>query len=495
MSVDLVLVNPGERNMTYQHLGTDQAAIEPPVWAGMLSTWVERQGYTTAIIDQNALGLTAHQVANQVVDLDPTLTAVVVYGQQPSASTQLMPAAGRVCAQLDPKETVLIGGHVAALPIHTLETENVDYACADEGFDVLLGLLREMSRKEYVRRHDSIPGLVWWEDRDKPVINPSNGLIRHLDHALPQVNWGRLDMSLYRAHNWHAFGYESRQPYASIYTTLGCPYSCSFCCIHAPFKAGGNDNAHSYRMWGAERVLGQIDDLVLNYGVTHIKFADEMFVLNRRHVTAICEGLIDRDYSVNIWAYARVDSVSLDMLPMLKEAGINWLAFGLEAGDADVRASVNKGFDVTSAFDTIEAVRNAGIHVIGNYIFGLPEDTQETMEATFAMACELNANFSNFYCAMAYPGSPLYDQAMREGWELPTSWGDYSQHAYTTQPLPTKHLTAEQVVTFRDWAYKTYHTSARYLRMVKDTFGAQTAQEVAEASQTPLPRGHHAHVT
>src|SRR5437870_12820613 len=68
------------------------------------------------------------------------------------------------------------------------------------------------------------------------------------------------------------------------------------------------------------------------------------------------------------------------------------------------------------SFNTIEKVRAAGINVIGNYIFGLPEDDAATMQATLDLALELNYEFGNFYSTMAYPGPPLYGLALRTGW-------------------------------------------------------------------------------
>ena len=67
-------------------------------------------------------------------------------------------------------------------------------------------------------------------------------------------------------------------------------------------------------------------------------------------------------------------------------------------------------------------MRDTNINVIGNYIFGLPEDDFDSMDATLKLALELNAEFANFYCAMAYPGSPLYRMALDRKWKLPETW-------------------------------------------------------------------------
>jgi anaerobic magnesium-protoporphyrin IX monomethyl ester cyclase len=69
----------------------------------------------------------------------------------------------------------------------------------------------------------------------------------------------------------------------------------------------------------------------------------------------------------------------------------------------------------------VGAIQAAGIYVIGNFIFGLPDDDLPSMQATMDLATELNCEFANFYSSMAYPGAPLYQMAVEKGWELPAA--------------------------------------------------------------------------
>jgi radical SAM superfamily enzyme YgiQ (UPF0313 family) len=183
-----------------------------------------------------------------------------------------------------------------------------------------------------------------------------------------------------------------------------------------------------------------------------------------------------------------VDTVKDEMLDKLKRAGVNWLAFGIEAASEKVRDDVDKGFDQEDIFRTIAKVRDAGINVIGNYIFGLPEDDLESMQATLDLALDLNCEFANFYSAMAYPGSQLYALAVKEGWPLPENWSGYSQHAFDSLPLPTKHLSGPDVLRFRDEAFQVYFTNPDYLAMVTRKFGAETARDIKEMAAHRLKR-------
>ena len=495
-TLDLLLIHPGSRKQIYQSLSDTLAAVEPPVWAGLMATFIRNQGYAVDILDAEAEELGPEATARRVVEMKPKLAAVVVYGHQPSASTQNMTASGAICTalkQLDgSQKIILVGGHVAALPQRTLREEDADFTCSGEGPYTLLDLVGALQSDHPDYR--VVRGLCFRED-GAIVENPPAPLVKEPDREMPEMAWDLLPMDKYRAHNWHCFGDLERQPYASFYTTFGCPFRCSFCCIQAPFKtgekaAGWNDSVNSYRFWSPATIVAQFGKLVERYGVRNIKIADEMFVLNARHVLGICDAIIERGYDLNIWAYARVDTVKDGMLDKLKRAGVNWLAFGIEAASERVRDGVDKGFGQEEIFRTLEKVRAAGINVIGNYIFGLPEDDLPTMQATLDLALELNCEFANFYSAMAYPGSQLYNLAIKEGWPLPEKWSGYSQHAIDTLPLPTKNLSGAEVLRFRDHAFDVYFNSPRYLDMIARKFGPETTGHVRDMTLHKLERGH-----
>jgi radical SAM superfamily enzyme YgiQ (UPF0313 family) len=492
--LDLVLINPGSRTQVYQSLGSKLTAIENPVWAGLMATFCRRKGLSVKIIDAEADELVPQEVAERVQDLDPVLAAVVVYGHQPSASTQMMMASGLVCTsikQMSPGQPVLlVGGHVAALPQRTLEDEDADFVAGGEGLHTLVCLVEAL--KSSCPDWAKVPGL-WYRADGRAYHTPDRPLVGDLDVAMPGVAWDLLPMSKYRAHNWHCLQGGDRQPYAALYTTLGCPYHCSFCCIQAPFKSGERaggvkETTNSYRYWSPDAVIEQIDVLVNRHGVRNLKIADEMFVLNRKHVLGICDQIIERGYDLNIWAYTRVDTIKEGMLEKLKAAGFNWLAVGIEAGSDRVRADVDKGFSQKEVYRVLESVRAAGINVIGNYIFGLPEDDHATMRATLDLALELNCEFANFYSAMAYPGSPLYARAIEQGVALPQQWTGYSQHSRDCLPLPTYHLTAREVLQFRDQAFSEYYTNPRYLEMIGRRFSHATVEHIWQMTAYKLER-------
>lgn len=486
-TVDILFINPGDRKQIYQDLGDEFCAIEPPVFAGLFATYVRKKGASVAIYDTPAMLVPAAEAARVATeDFSPLLVVIPVYGFQPSASTQNMGSAGKIARLIKearPELPILFTGtHPAALPKRTMQDEAVDFVCDGEGPVTIWKVLEAL--KAGGNGYADIPSL-WWRDADGAIRQPSSreALVTDLDGEMPGIAWDLLPMERYRAHNWHCFAHiDRRQPYASMHTSLGCPFHCSFCCINAPF------GKPSYRMWSPAAVVAEIDLLVEKYGVRNIKFVDEMFVLNKRHVAGICDLLAKRDYRVNIWAYGRVDTMHDELLDKLKAGGVDWICLGIESASGYVRDGAEKAFSNADIVDTVRRIQSAGIHIIGNYVFGLPDDTMARMQETLALAQELNCEFANFYSAMAYPGSKLYDMAIDKGVPLPKEWHHFSQHGYETLPLANDHLSAADILGFRDKAWMDYFTEPKYLSMIRDTFGQNVVDHIGRMTSIPLKR-------
>ena len=484
--VDVLFINPGDRKQIYQDLGDEFPAIEPPVFAGLFATYVRGKGCSAAIYDAPAMGASAAETARVATeDYAPKLIVIVCYGLQPSASTQNMTAAGDIARLIREAGTdakvMMTGTHPSALPELTMQQEAVDFVCDLEGPVTILKTLQAIDAK--ANDFSGIPSL--WTRDGSDIVPPSSAeaLLTDLDNEMPGIAWDLLPMDKYRAHNWHSFDHiHDRSPYAAIHTSLGCPYKCHFCCINSPFGKS------SYRMWSPESVIKEIDHLVETYGIKNLKFVDEMFVLNKSHVLGICDLLIERDYEVNIWAYARVDSVQDEFLDKLKAAGVNWLCLGIESASDHVRDGADKIYGNNEIKDVVRRIQAAGIYIIGNYIFGLPDDSIERMQQTFDLALELNCEFANFYSAMAYPGSPLYGDAIRDGIALPDTWKDFSQHGYNAKPLANQHCSAAEILAFRDQAFDTYFAHQPYLDLLKEKFGKDVVDHIKRMAAIPLKR-------
>jgi anaerobic magnesium-protoporphyrin IX monomethyl ester cyclase len=483
--LDLLLVNPGARAQVYGQLGSSLAGIEPPLWCALLAAFVREHGHTVKIFDAEAENWSPQGTADKIAAENPRLTAVIVLGSNPSASsTPKMTAVGELLRSLHEKaprlRTVLGGLHPSALPVLTLQEEPVDYVAQGEGFFTILELL-EALKAGNEPEEGQIPGL-WYRQNRKVIPGPRAALVD--PDTLPLAAWDLLPMDRYRAHNWHCFAHiDQRQPYAFIFTSLGCPYNCNYCNIHALY----NDKP-GIRFRSPEKVVEEIDLLNRKYGIRNIKFMDELFAIKEDRVNRLCDLIIRGGYDLNIWAYARVDTVNEAMLKKMKQAGINWLCYGFESASRRVRDGVAKKTEQDMTQRAIEMTREAGIYILANFIFGLPDDDLETMQETLDMAREYNFEYVNFYMAMAYPGSQLYLDAMKNGVRLPESWHGYGQFSTEALPLPTRYLSPAEVLRFRDNAFREYFTNPGYLTMTKKKFGQEVVDHISDMLNNEIRR-------
>lgn len=474
--VDVILIRPGSAREVYQCLADEITAIEPPLWTRMIAGWLMDHGVNVMIIDQEAEGISDKEVADIVKDYSPEVTALVLEGHQPSASTQQMTNVNSLLMEIHGRcntKSILVGNHVSALPEQTFLEEICDFVCDGEGPITIFGLLSDEPL-------ENVEGLVWFDDDENLRRNKCAPLI-HIDDLHGDV-WGLLPMGKYRAHQWQCLDGSPRQPYASIYTTLGCPFKCSFCMINA-FQHG-----NTYRRRTPEKVIEQIDKLYTDYGVKTFKFADEMFVLDPSHYLAVCERLAELPYAaeLNIWAYARIDTVKPETLSLMRRAGIRWLALGIESASSYVRDGSSKHLKNEDIRNVVKAIQESGIYVIGNFIFGLPDDTKETMEETLNLAKSLDLEFANFYSAMAYPGSKLFEQSNKN--DLPETWLGYSQHSFECKPLPTKTLTSGDIVSFRDFAFRDFYNDQTYRQNTLAKFGEHGLKYIDAMANKTLNR-------
>ncbi|NQV85098.1 MAG: cobalamin B12-binding domain-containing protein, partial [Rhodospirillales bacterium] len=215
--LDLLLINPGGREEIYQELGAELSAVEPPLWCRLIAGYVRDRDLSVAILDAEALKIGPAEIAKEVRAANPRLIGMIVFGHQPSASTQQMAGAGAACRAIKDDapdySIIMVGGHVSALPERTLVEEPIDYACKGEGPITVVQLLEALKTGE-TEDLSTVEGLVWTRD-DKIVVNPSAALITSLDKDLHGNAWDLLPMEKYRAHNWQSFGdLGSREPYA-----------------------------------------------------------------------------------------------------------------------------------------------------------------------------------------------------------------------------------------------------------------------------------------
>lgn len=498
--LDVLFVSPNSAAAAYQDLSKVFTAIEPPVWALLLAQATRARGFGVGILDCDAERLDPAAAVARIADARPRLVCFVVYGQNPNSGTISMSGAVAVSAALREAHpdipTCFVGSHTSALPKEVLALPHVDFVLLNEGVYALQNLLRTNLEDELHK----VKG-IGFKRGGVPMLNPPERVVpqERMDADLPGYAWDLLPkrerpLDLYRAHFWHAeFDHKLRTPFAALYTSLGCRFRCDFCMINIVNRVDNADHVNAthsplMRFWSTGLMLAEFEKLAA-MGVETIRISDEMFFLDRRYYEPLVQGLADRRLGQRLWAYARVDTVKDRYLELFQRAGIGWLCLGIEAAQKSVRKEISKGtFEEVDVRDVTRTIQAADIKVLGNFIFGTPDDTLETMEETLQLALELNTEHANFYPCMGLPGSALHHLAKKMGWPLPQTYSGYGFLAYDALPLPTKHLPASEVLRFRDEAWQRYFSNPAYLALVERKFGAEQRRNVEAMARVPLRR-------
>ncbi len=500
MSCDICFVIPNSSKKIYQNLSNKFSGIEPPTWALLLAQSLRNFGYEPEIIDCDAERLNEDQSATKIINSKARLVCFVLYGQQPNQGTFLMIGATSLSEKikdLDSSQKIcFVGSHVSALPKEVLANKSVDFVLFNEGVYALRDLLKT-NLKDYLNK---VQGIGYKEENNL-ILNKSNQLVPQdrMQHDMPGYAWDLLPknknlLDKYRAHYWHNFfSDEGRTPFAAIYSSLGCRFGCNFCMINIVNRTDTDDNISAadsrlMRHWDVDFFLEQLEFLNEN-NVYTVRLSDEMFFLNKKFYTPILQGIVDRGLKFNLWAYARVDTIREDQLALFKSAGVNWLCLGIEAGNQNVRLGIEKGrFKEVNIREVVKLIQSYDINVLGNYIFGLPEDNIDTMEQTLQLAMELNTEHANFYPCQALPGSPLYFEAKLKGWDTPKTYEEYAFYSYECRPLPTNYISGKEVLRFRDEAFQRYFNNPNYLDLVEKKFGFKQRENVLEMTKVNLKR-------
>jgi len=411
----LVVVNPNNKTPA------PFSAIEPPWWCAYIASLERSKGVEVAIVDAEAEGLSVEDTVKRIDELNPDLVNLVVMGANPSASSTPKMDVTIKLSKILKHDVVVSGLHPSAL--------------------------RDLTEMETGR-----------EVVDIPIYTD----------VVPA--WDLLPMEKYRAHNWHCLhNLGERGHYAVIYTGFGCPNDCYYCNIHALYTEKIVRNAKYDTLKEEIEILAEL-------GVKNLKICDELFAFHGGHVQNVCDIL--EPYNFNIWCYGHVKTVRPYMLQRMKRAGVNWICYGFESASDTVLNGVSKKQTAIDMLRASEMAKEAGINILGNFIFGLPDDDEETMQETLELAIALDCEYVNFYTAMAYPGSKLYEDTAPK--DLPARWRDYSQFGHNSNPLPTKYLTPIQVRDFRDFAFEYYYSRPEYLDMIRHKFGREAERHIQE---------------
>ncbi|MHC4617671.1 MAG: B12-binding domain-containing radical SAM protein [Planctomycetota bacterium] len=303
-----------------------------------------------------------------------------------------------------PQVPVVLGGSICGPnPELLLGSTDVDICCIGEGEETAVDIARVIAGD---MKPEQVLGIAY-RQRDKVVITPPRPLENNLAR-FDFPHWKAFDMEKYvTAPPTIAASRHKRN--MTMVGTRGCPYHCHFCSPGLGRKV---------RTRPIQSILDELGMLVDRYGIEHFEFVDELFFINEDFTRAFCSQLIDAGLSLTWRALGRVNILhrfSEGTFALIKESGCHWMGFGMESGSQKILDRMNKGITPEQTENVIRKTRKAGIRFSGNFIFGYPGETRETIRETVEF-CKRNQIYKrDFTYACPLPGSRLYDECVETG--------------------------------------------------------------------------------
>jgi len=390
--VRIVLVHPTGSNWVPGKKDiTATANRMAPLGLLSIAAWLDKEGHEVFVHDclgpRGPQRNTAH--AATILDYHPDL---VGFSATTSGFLDGYDLAARIKTARPGIQIVFGGVHISALGAILLKDfEHIDFLCRGEG-EVTLAQLASG------KPHEQIEGLIW-RNGGRAVTNPGRTVIKDLD-TLPFPAYDKLK-GFPRGYNLPLFSFILSSG-ATMVTSRGCPYQCSYC-DRSVFKK-------SYRFNSAEYVYEHMLYLRKQFGVRHINIYDDLFTANRRRILELCNRLIRKPLGMHFNCAIRAGQADDELLRMLKKAGCLMLSLGIETGDTDLLEFHKPGVHMDDIRSTVKQIQANRLRVKGLFMMGLPGETEASIQKTSDYVMSLDLDDMNMSKFTPFQGAPIFSR-------------------------------------------------------------------------------------
>jgi len=439
----------------------DLAALEtrtPPLGLLSLAAFVREHGHDPVVLD----------LASQEEELEDTIRLVAAEDPRVvglSARTINIHSAARLADGLKAagfEGPIVVGGpHITAAPVATLEKfPSLDCGVVGEGEATLLEFLDRVSAG---MPPDDVLGLVWRDPEGRPHANAPRPLIRELDD-LPLPAWDLL-ADFPKAYPLSVLE-TKRLPAAAIITSRGCPFSCTFC--------DSRVFGHSLRAHSAEYTMNMIRFLRQRYGIRDLMMLDDNFILRQQRLFDICDAMIHERLGLQWYCMGHARHMTEERLKKIRAAGCWIIEMGIESGCDRILKTIRKATTKAEVAAAVGRARAVGLRVKANFIFGLPTETQESLEETIDFATSIGLSYFQQNFLTVWPGCEISADPERYG-AVETDWRRLAHQRVTFVPTG---LTEEDLVRASKRAFRRFYLRPRIilelLGLLRSRRGVQT---------------------
>ncbi|MDP2946945.1 MAG: radical SAM protein [Nanoarchaeota archaeon] len=420
MNCQILLVNPPYLEKIY---GVKRApAVKPPLGLAYVAAGLEKAGFRVEILDANAEFLTIKEAANKIIQSP----AKFIGFTSVTATFPLVCKLSSLVKSRDRQRFILVGGpHVSFMAEEALEEcSAIDVVVRGEGELTACELISNLIKKGSI---SDVKGITFRannliiSNQDREPIQDIDSLSFPTRHLLP--------LSLYSPSSLGNLGFRGER-YASVITARGCPNRCVFCSSSSFWRI--------VRTRSPENVVSELEFLVNKYKVGQVDFLDDTLILSKERMEKICNLIIEKNLKIKWSCYARVNNITPELVKLMKKSGCKFIQFGVESGNQRILDGVQKNITLEQIRKATKIVKDAGLKLMCDFMIGLPEDTEETVNQTIKFAKELSPNFAFFSITTPFPGTILYEELLKRDWLKPGYiWQNIQLHERTDFSTPT----------------------------------------------------------
>ena len=319
-----------------------------PISEAAILAHLKNHGFSGQILGDFAdAPLTPPVLAKTINAVQPTAIGFTAY-QENIEQIRLW---ARLAKKIAPETKIILGGpQITFMPGEALHhMPEVDFLCRGEGEDVMLGLAQALTDGLDL---SGIPGLCFSHNGEIVETGFVHGA-KDLDaYASPYLS-DLIDLR--------------HKERVILLTTRGCAYDCAFC--YTP-----RASQRKVRFFSIERIIDEMKYLK-SKGISAFWFADTNFSVSRKRLVTLLEAIIEDVPGVTFWCQTRYDLINKELLALLKRAGAESIAYGLESANPHVLERINKPIDLNRLSHVVKMTQEAGIQVELFSMFGLPGES------------------------------------------------------------------------------------------------------------------------
>jgi anaerobic magnesium-protoporphyrin IX monomethyl ester cyclase len=409
-----------------------------PLGLAYLGAVAEKAGHQVSIIDCQAEKLTHDTFRQRIAKVPSDVVGV-------TSTTLLYNSAKKIMEttkEEHPNAVNMIGGsHVSFWDENALnECPSIDVVVRREGELTFLELLL---RIEAEKNFAGVLGTTFRAGDKKILRNEDRAFLQDLD-SLPSPAYHLLPLDAFRRMGKTIF---------PLVTSRGCVQWCDFCSTVRMFGRG-------YRVRNPKYVVDEMEMLQNKYGESQFTFYDDAFTVNRKHTMDMCADIKARKLKVEWDCETRVDAVDKELLETMRDAGCITVWFGVESGSEKMLGQMHKKINLEQVRTAFKTAQKAGLMTIASAVIGFPGETEETAWETINFINSLNPDDIGFYVATPYPGTPMYEEVIKNSWLRVT---DFNKYDTATPTFETPYLSMERIREIKYKAHQKFYLRPSYV--------------------------------